>query len=196
MRPFTLAALALALQTAAACAQVPPPPPGPVAAPPPVLTPPFPLPRPPDAWANLVDRNGVKIGFASFTRAPRGVLIHIVQDNNEVRLSPGFHGLHLHAKGDCSAPTFQSAGPHAKHDATATHGLLGQYPEAGDLPNLWVFPDGRFHAELFTSLTTLDQLLDADGSALVIHANPDDHLTQPIGGAGDRIACGVLRPNG
>ena len=36
-------------------------------------------------------------------------------------------------------------------------------------------------------------LMDADGAALVIHANPDDYRTQPIGGAGDRVACAVIR---
>ncbi len=36
-------------------------------------------------------------------------------------------------------------------------------------------------------------LMDADGSAVVIHANPDDHKSQPIGGAGDRVACAVIR---
>lgn len=38
-------------------------------------------------------------------------------------------------------------------------------------------------------------LLDADGSAFVIHENPDDHKTQLIGGAGDRIACGAIQGN-
>ena len=37
-------------------------------------------------------------------------------------------------------------------------------------------------------------LLDEDGSAVIIHENPDAHLTQPIGGAGGRIACGIIEP--
>ena len=37
-------------------------------------------------------------------------------------------------------------------------------------------------------------LFDEDGSALVIHENPDDHISQPIGGAGARIACGMIEP--
>ena len=55
------------------------------------------------------------------------------------------------------------------------------------------------NAEVFTSHARLAQngpgqwLLDADGSALVIHANPDDHSSQPIGGAGDRVACAVIK---
>ncbi len=39
-----------------------------------------------------------------------------------------------------------------------------------------------------------DGLLDKDGSALVIHAGPDDYKTDPAGNAGDRIACGVITP--
>jgi Cu-Zn family superoxide dismutase len=36
-------------------------------------------------------------------------------------------------------------------------------------------------------------LKDADGSALVIHAAADDQTTQPIGGAGERVACAVIK---
>jgi Cu-Zn family superoxide dismutase len=38
-----------------------------------------------------------------------------------------------------------------------------------------------------------DSLLDADGAAVVLHAKPDDHRTDPAGNAGDRIACGVIQ---
>ncbi|HBX92207.1 MAG TPA: superoxide dismutase, partial [Hyphomonas sp.] len=41
--------------------------------------------------------------------------------------------------------------------------------------------------------TALDSLLDEDGSALIIHEAEDDHMTQPIGGAGARVACGVIQ---
>ena len=59
--------------------------------------------------------------------------------------------------------------------------------------------EGAVNAEVFTSHARLSQngpgqwLLDADGSALVIHANADDHASQPIGGAGDRVACAVIK---
>jgi Cu-Zn family superoxide dismutase len=35
-------------------------------------------------------------------------------------------------------------------------------------------------------------LLDADGAAVVIHAQPDDYKTDPAGNAGARIACGMV----
>ena len=64
--------------------------------------------------------------------------------------------------------------------------------------NLYVGADGAARAEFFTTLVSvavggaLPALLDEDGSAVIIHEHPDDHLTQPIGGAGGRIGCGVI----
>ncbi len=45
---------------------------------------------------------------------------------------------------------------------------------------------------LAVAAVALAALLDEDGSAVIIHEHPDDHLTQPIGSAGGRIACGVI----
>jgi Cu-Zn family superoxide dismutase len=68
-------------------------------------------------------------------------------------------------------------------------------PHAGDMPNLHVPESGNLVVEVLDDLVTLDvahALLDADGSALVIHAGADDYQTDPAGNAGDRIACGVV----
>ena len=78
------------------------------------------------------------------------------------------------------------------------HGLRhADGPDNGDLPNLYVAADGSAMAEFFTTLVSVaggdvPALLDEDGSAVIIHEHSDDHLTQPIGGAGGRIACGVI----
>ena len=78
--------------------------------------------------------------------------------------------------------------------AQAVHGLLNPAAnDQGDLPNIAAGADGKVMAEAFTSLVTLPALLDADGSAVVIHAGPDDYKAQPIGGAGARVACAVLK---
>jgi Cu-Zn family superoxide dismutase len=114
----------------------------------------------------------------------------------EVRgLAPGWHGIHFHEKGDCSKSDFTSAGGHTHGGPAArVHGLLNpQANETGDLTNLYVGADGTGAGEFFTGATNLAALMDADGTAVVIHASPDDHLTQPIGGAGPRVACGALR---
>jgi len=140
--------------------------------------------------AELKNSTGQTVGTVVLDAAPKGVLIRVEAKG----LSPGWHGLHLHAKGDCSASDFTSAGPHVHGPAKAVHGLLNpDANEPGDLPNIHADAGGAAAAEIFTSLTTLAALRDADGSALVIHASPDDHTTQPIGGAGARVACAVIK---
>lgn len=140
----------------------------------------------------LKGAGGADLGTAVVTMGPSGVLIHI----DAKGLTPGWHGVHLHEKGDCSAADFTSAGAHMNSMPTKKpHGLLNVDggPDFGDLPNLYVAADGTAHAEAFTQLTRFADLTDADGSAIVIHASPDDHRTQPIGGAGARVGCGVIK---
>jgi len=145
--------------------------------------------------AALVNNSGQRIGRATLTQGPTGLLIRVEAEG----LRPGWHGIHIHAVGRCEGP-FTSAGAHINHaEPKAPHGLLNEAgPDDGDLPNVWADAQGRVNAEVFTSRARISRegpgqwLWDADGSALVIHANPDDHRTQPIGGAGDRVACGVM----
>jgi len=110
-------------------------------------------------------------------------------------LPPGWHGIHFHAVGDCSDPKFMNSKAHVNHDQSK-HGLLNpDGPDEGDLPNIFANQDGSANAEVSseTALTGEGGLKDGDGSALIIHANEDDYTTQPIGGAGGRIACGVIK---
>ena len=60
--------------------------------------------------------------------------------------------------------------------------------------NLEIAPDGRAQAVVRAPSLRFADLEDADGSALVIHAEADDYRSQPSGAAGDRIACGVVAP--
>ena len=146
------------------------------------------------ARAALVNGESGSAGSATFRQGPTGVLIRI----EATGLTPGWHGLHLHGVGRCEGPKFESAGSHVKHGGDgAVHGLLNAGgPESGDLPNLYAGADGRAFAEVFTTGAALvegaggEHLLDADGSAILIHAMADDHAAQPIGGSGDRVACG------
>lgn len=143
------------------------------------------------ATATILGAEGQTIGTANLLDGPNGEMIRI--EIAPGGLAPGWHGLHLHAVGDCSdtGEFKKSGGHHGKIEGG--HGLLNPNgPEAGDLPNLWAAADGSAGYEAFTRLTALDSLLDEDGSALIIHEGEDDHLTQPIGGAGARVACGVI----
>jgi Cu-Zn family superoxide dismutase len=120
----------------------------------------------------------------------------------------GEHGLHIHETGECTAPDFSSAGGHF-NPTDAEHGLLQpDGPHAGDLPNIWIEADGSADYTVTTNLITLEpgdgqrpaqmgdrSLFDSDGSAVVLHAGPDDYITDPAGDSGDRLACGVIVPN-
>lgn len=148
------------------------------------------------AQAALLNAEGATAGSATFRQGPTGVVIRVEASG----LTPGWHGLHLHAVGQCEGPAFQSAGAHVQHGAGAKpHGLLNpEGDDAGDLPNLYVGADGRGMAEVFTTTAALVEsgpgqyLLDADGSSIMIHAQADDYVSQPIGGSGARVACGVI----
>jgi len=146
--------------------------------------------------SSLKAANGQVIGQVTVTAAPTGVILRVQAKG----LAPGWHGMHFHEKADCSDPAFKGAGGHIHAKTPAVHGLLNaSFNEAGDLPNLYVNTDGSATVELYSTLVTLNgsgarpALLDADGSALVIHANPDDYKSQPIGGAGERIACAAIQ---
>jgi len=166
---------------------------------------PDPAPQARTAW--IVSGDGRAIGQAHFTPAPSGTLIRL--QFSERALPAGWHGLHLHTRGDCSdfANGFEASGGHLGMGDRISHGLLHPNgPETGDLPNLFAPPSGIFAAEFFSPYTVLasqrisgnastparEALLDTDGTALLIHAGPDDQITQPIGGAGARIACAAL----
>lgn len=146
------------------------------------------------ATAELIGAEGTVIGKATFEQTPTGVLLYV----EVAGLPPGGHGIHLHAIGSCS-PDFKAAGGHINPKGVK-HGLKNpEGPDNGDLPNLYVATNGTARAEFFTTLVSvmggaMPALLDEDGSAVIIHENPDDHMSQPIGGAGGRIGCGIINP--
>jgi Cu-Zn family superoxide dismutase len=116
---------------------------------------------------------------------------------NASAMPRGTYAAHVHTIGACSPPDFTSAGPHwnptgAQHGKNNPAGM-----HKGDLPNLSVGTDGRGTLEYTIPGATLTggatALLDADGAALVIHAQADDYRTDPTGNAGARMACGVFR---
>lgn len=145
---------------------------------------------------SLKNATGVAIGEVTLTDAPKGVIVRVAAHG----LTPGWHAVHFHEKADCSDAIFKSAGGHVHMMAPAVHGLLNPAGnDLGDLPNLFAGLDGVATTELFSPFVAMTvgtpraNLLDPDGSALVIHAKPDDYLTQPIGGAGERVACAEIR---
>ena len=148
------------------------------------------------AFTVLRDGTGETVGSATFTQVDGGpVTLEVTLQG----VAPGQHGVHIHAVGSCvSTETvlFGGAGPHFNPMAKS-HGL--QNPNGahgGDLPNVTVDATGAGSARMTTDRLLLApglaSILDGDGSALVVHAGPDDQRSDPAGNSGSRIACGVI----
>jgi len=185
MRPSPLAFALIAgslLSAAGALAQTAAP-----AAPPPPA---------PIATAALHTADGGDAGTVTAFAGPLGILMKVEGKN----WPEGWHGVHLHAVGTCEGPGFTSAGAHVNHadPEKRPHGLLNMNggPDLGDLQNVYAGADGTANAEVYLAGSELNMrgmdLMDEDGLSFLVHANRDDHVSQPIGGAGDRIACGVF----
>lgn len=150
----------------------------------------------PKGTATIIDAKGRTVGHAILTEGANGVTIAVTVSE----LPPGKHGLHIHAAGKCDPPNFEAGGhfnpSDKKHGRKAPEG-----PHAGDLPNLEVGPDGKGKIETTIGGLTLAKgglasLFGPNGTAVVIHAGPDDEMSDPAGNSGARIACGVIRLEG
>jgi superoxide dismutase, Cu-Zn family len=148
----------------------------------------------------LRNADGAEIGFVKLSKQGGKVIVR-----GEVSgLTPGFHGFHVHAIGEC-VPPFTSAGGHYNP------GGVGHGSHAGDMPSLLVLDDGTAEAEFATDNYAIGDLFDADGSAIIVHAGADnfaniptryqsttegvfgpDSATLATGDAGARAACGVV----
>jgi superoxide dismutase, Cu-Zn family len=147
------------------------------------------------ADVKLVNTAGNQVGKARLTQEGSGNVVVQVHVHD---LAPGFHGFHVHAVGAC-VPPFTSAGGHFDLDAHSHR------DHSGDFPVLLVNADGTANARFNTDRFAVADLFDADGSAIIIHAGPDNYANIPTryvaepdattlatGDAGARIACGVV----
>jgi superoxide dismutase, Cu-Zn family len=152
------------------------------------------------AKVDLYDAAGTQVGFVKLSKQGGKVIVRGETEG----LTPGFHGFHVHAIGQCVAP-FTSAGGHYNPSG------VGHGSHAGDMPSLLVLDDGTAEAQFATDNFTIGELYDADGSAIIVHAAPDnfaniptryqsttegvfgpDSATLGTGDAGARVACGVV----
>ena len=129
-------------------------------------------------------------GTASFAQAGGKVVLTLSIEGAE----PGLHAVHLHEKGDCTAPDGTSAGGHW-NPTHENHGKWGTAPfHRGDIGVFEVGADGKGTLTLSTDLWTIGGAPETDilGKAVIIHAKTDDFTTQPTGNAGGRVGCGVV----
>lgn len=146
----------------------------------------------PTARASLMAGDGAARGEARVTEGRDG--LHVLVSAKG--LTPGIHAVHVHMTGTCTGPDFTSAGGHW-NPTSRQHGMNNPSGmHMGDMPNMTVGADGTGQMEYVIAgglLTTgATPLLDTDGAAVVVHAAPDDNVSDPAGNAGGRVACGVL----
>ena len=187
---LSIAAVAVATSCAIALAQAPPPPPAAA---------------PAKAAAGAAVRAHAVIkgegisGTADFVERTMGTGKIVDITVAVTGLKPGMHGVHLHAVGKCE-PDFAAAGGHFDPGPAGNMDPDANHPfHMGDVPQLNVAANGRGTMKVSTTRVTLSDgplsLFDADGSAIIIHANPDQGITgEPKSGVsgGPRIACGVI----
>lgn len=145
------------------------------------------------AEAVMYNSSGAPIGTAQLWQDGSGVVNVQVAS---ISLPAGTHGIHFHDAGKCEGPGFTTAGGHY-NPMGMEHGLQNpRGPHAGDNQNIVIPPSGVGNISFSTDRVSLTpgtrSLLDADGSALVVHAGADDQVTNPSGNSGARIACGVV----
>ncbi len=106
----------------------------------------------------------------------------------------GAHGFHVHEKGDCSAPDAKSAGEHFNPQASVHGKEAAAQHHLGDIDNLTADSSGKASVDVVIPNVTLGDGSSTDimGKSVIVHAAPDDYKTQPSGGSGARIACGVI----
>ena len=140
-------------------------------------------------------------GTATLVERPSGEGVKMVDIRLRVRgLTPGKHAVHLHETAVC-----EPCGAARGHFDPGPHGLSspdGNHPfHSGDLVNINVRENGRGTLRVKTTRVTLSpgplSLFDADGSAFIIHVNPDTYCPDGVvagcaGGA--RAACGIIYP--
>lgn len=146
-----------------------------------------------NARAQFVGPEGQEMGTVTLIQTPNdGVLVQV----RATGLQPGEHGFHIHEVGECQ-PAFNAAGDHYNPDGRG-HGFLAESGyHAGDLPNISSNSGGGAVTDIFTRQVSLNEdapstLFDENGSAFIIHENPDTYGEQAK--AGGRVACGVVEP--
>ncbi len=139
------------------------------------------------------DSTGADVGTVEARRDGGGVRIILKVHG----VPPGNHGVHVHANSACSSPGtpgFAAAGPHFDPTHANAHDGLNGTGHAGDLGNISVGADGKGKLDVVASKLNLEaDSAGIMGKAVVLHANADNLTDSPAnGGAGGRLACGVL----
>jgi superoxide dismutase, Cu-Zn family len=127
-------------------------------------------------------------GTVAFTKAKDGVRVAVRIEG----LPAGPHGFHIHEYGDCSSPDGTSAGGHFNPDNAPHAGPTDKRRHVGDLGNIVADNSGVATLDVIDPMLAFEGKNSIIGRSVIVHADPDDFTTQPTGGAGARLACGVI----
>ncbi len=148
--------------------------------------------KPKPVVVQLTDGQGKSVGTITISQGNGGLNFKL----DLVNLPPGVHGFHVHQNAKCEGPAFTTAGPHFNPESKqhGTENPMG--PHAGDMMNITVSANGTVKTTVTVKSVTMGDdshsIFTNGGTALVIHAKPDDYKTDPSGNSGDRIACGTI----
>ena len=147
----------------------------------------------PAAYADILSPIEEKLGTATFFPVDGGVKVEL----DVIQQVPGLHAIHILSVGKCEGPDFISAGPHFNPDGKKHGSMNPEGPHAGDLPNVEAGLDGHLRGTIIIKGVTLgegpDSLFHPGGTAIVIDEGTDDYKTDPDGGSGAHVACGVIQ---
>ena len=151
---------------------------------------------PPSAAASapIFTADGHDVGYAVLVSQHDKAVLKI----SLAGLTPGAHGLHFHTTGRCKGTNFADAGGHL-NPTGKMHGAMNPAgSHMGDLPNITADTSGNALMDIKlpgSAKKLLAAIFDIDGTAIIIHAAPDDYMTDPSGNSGARFACGVFKAN-
>ena len=163
-----------------------------------------------DATAVLRDATGAEVGTVKVVASPNSAeVVAYLKGPGGAR--PGFYGFHIHSKGVCDPAAVDPAGAVVPFFSAGGHlgNTEGQLHPGhdGDMPSLLVTGNGTAQLRFKTDRVTLAEIFDADGSAVIVHAGPDNFANIPLrysptgpdtttlntGDSGGRVVCGVFQ---
>lgn len=138
------------------------------------------------AWVRGNAANPRLSGLVKFYDTPfGGILVEAEVFGLPNITTPGssnFYAMHIHQFGDCSE-NFIHTGDHYNPGSTLHPQHAGDMaPLLGNQGYAWTaFYDKRY------------RISDIINRSVIIHAHPDDFVTQPSGNSGEKIGCGLIR---
>ncbi|SDY28161.1 superoxide dismutase, Cu-Zn family [Modestobacter sp. DSM 44400] len=142
---------------------------------------------PVEVTSELTDPEGSRLGTATFTDTATGVEVELDASG----LTTGAHPVGLYGVGICEPASASAADPGLIGDFFSAGDLIVFTEDPGDLPSLVVGEEEVGRLTSLVSTSNLDELLDEDGTALIIHAAVDP-AAPADGPLRSRVACAEI----